>query len=245
MFSWMSCWNQTTAFIETLAPVDLQQHIDFPTQIHGHSLDLIITSNALNPTSVKSSDSISDHVIATLNMPGLTQNGRKNQDKIHEYKINRNQCFQEWHPKSCLLVDPGDTAEKLAKQYGDILTFILDKHAPLSTKLDIPKPNINPWMSPAILAVKRHRPYLKRTWPKNPKALNRSRHTRPTHLWCPNIEWCPKPNRHTTPKLSAQMQATNVQCGRGSIRFYTDVRPCLCPNAYHLANWQLLSAPSF
>ncbi len=176
--------SQTTAFMETLASFDLQQHVDFPTHIHGHSLDLFITSNVLNPTSVIPSDSISDHfsVIATLDLPVLTQNDRKTKIKYRKIKSIDIGAFKNDILNSSLVVDPGDTAEKLAKQYGDTLTSILDKHAPLSTKLVIPKPNINPWMSPEILAAKRQRRYLERTWRKNPTALNRSRYTRQTHL---------------------------------------------------------------
>ena len=44
-----------------------------------------------------------------------------------------------------------------------------------------PKP-ANPWMTPDIMAYKRHCRYLERVWRSNPTALNRTRLTRQTHF---------------------------------------------------------------
>ena len=50
---------------------DLHQYVDFPTNIHGHSLDLMICSPRCNVLSVSASDLISDHfsVVANLQIP--------------------------------------------------------------------------------------------------------------------------------------------------------------------------------
>ena len=71
--------NQTSQFSDILASFDLQQNVDFPTHIKGHSLDLIITSTSLDLASVFPSDRISDHwtVIAEFNISVRTQNERK------------------------------------------------------------------------------------------------------------------------------------------------------------------------
>ena len=52
---------------------DLYQCVDFPTHIHGHSLDLIICSPGCNVLSVSASDLISDHfsVVANLQIPSI------------------------------------------------------------------------------------------------------------------------------------------------------------------------------
>ena len=54
-------------------------------------------------------------------------------------------------------------------------------HAPLDTKKISPKPP-NPWMTPAILASKRHRIYLQRVWRGYLPGLNKSRLTKQTLL---------------------------------------------------------------
>ena len=70
---------------------------------------------------------------------------------------------------------------KLAQQYDSVLHTLINLHAPLVTKkLSIKLPN--PWMTPAILASKRHRRYIQRVWRRNPTTLNRSRLTRQIHL---------------------------------------------------------------
>ena len=50
---------------------DLHQYVDFPTHIHGHSLDLMICSPGCNVLSVSASDVISNHfsVVANSQIP--------------------------------------------------------------------------------------------------------------------------------------------------------------------------------
>ena len=50
------------------------------------------------------------------------------------------------------------------------------------SKRSLPIKSPNPWMTPDILASKRHHRYLERVWRRNPTTLNRSRLTRQTHL---------------------------------------------------------------
>ena len=58
-------------FADILKSFDLDQHVDFPTHIHGPSLDLMIFSKGLDVLSVSVSGKISDcfSVVADLNMP--------------------------------------------------------------------------------------------------------------------------------------------------------------------------------
>ena len=47
---------------------DLHQYVDFPTHIHGHSLDIIICSPECGLLSVSASDLISDHFSVVVNL---------------------------------------------------------------------------------------------------------------------------------------------------------------------------------
>ena len=60
-------------FADILESFDLDQRVDFPTHIHGHSLDLMIFSKGFNVLSVSVSDKISDHfsVVGDLNIPRI------------------------------------------------------------------------------------------------------------------------------------------------------------------------------
>ena len=81
--------KQTDDFQEILASFDLLQHVIFPTHIHGHTLDLIISANhsVCKPLSVLPSDRISDHltVLAELNIP-ITSHPEKKTIKYRNIK---------------------------------------------------------------------------------------------------------------------------------------------------------------
>ena len=47
--------------IGILESFDLNQHVNFPTNIHSHSLDVMIFSHRCDVLSVSPSDAISDH----------------------------------------------------------------------------------------------------------------------------------------------------------------------------------------
>ena len=139
--------TQTSQFLEILESFDLQQNVDFPTHIHRHSLDLIITSTALDLASVFPSDRISDHftVIAEFHTPVQAPIERKTVKYRNIRAINTDTLKSDLL-ESELVVNPRHTATDLANQYNDTLTTILNKHAPLITKKVSPKPQ-NPWMT--------------------------------------------------------------------------------------------------
>ena len=62
----------TRLFLKTISAYDLKQHIQVPTHIHGHTLDLLITSQSdiNNVTDVMVVDCLSDHsaIICKLNL---------------------------------------------------------------------------------------------------------------------------------------------------------------------------------
>ena len=62
----------TTTFNDILALFDTKQHVNFPTHIHGHWLDILITpSSCTNIQTPTVPDGISDHntVITYINVP--------------------------------------------------------------------------------------------------------------------------------------------------------------------------------
>jgi len=174
--------SQTAQFLDILSSFNLRQNVDFPTHIHGHTLDLIITSHDCHPIRVTRSDRISDHfsVIAEFDIAVPNRNDRK---MIHYRNIKsiNIDAFKNDILHSELLVEPCTNASDLANQYNSTLASILNRHAPLMSRRASPKPT-NPWMTPEILAAKTQRRYLERVWRRNPTPLNRSRFTRQTHL---------------------------------------------------------------
>ncbi len=173
--------NQTKAFYEILSSFCLQQHVDFPTHIHGHSLDLIISSEKSGITSVFQSDCISDHftVVAELDVVRPTA---KPSVSISYRNLNSidSDSFKQDILKSQLYTNPAKTATDLAAQYNNVLSELLNHHAPLKTKRVNSRP-VNPWITPEILHAKSYRRYLERVWHRNPTPLNRSRFSKQIH----------------------------------------------------------------
>ena len=78
----------TIKFCDILESFDLEQHVNFPTHIHGHWLDLLITRTSCPAVrSVSACDGLSDNflVLAELEFP-RPECGRK---KIYFRWINK------------------------------------------------------------------------------------------------------------------------------------------------------------
>ena len=118
--------------------------MDFPTHIHGHSLDLMIFSKGFDVLSVSVSDKISDHfsVVADLNIPRINS---RTVPKTIRYTVIQKQVYR--NPKainieafkgeimnSDLIKNPKGSVVDLAMQYHRVLSTLLDLHAPLITK---------------------------------------------------------------------------------------------------------------
>ena len=125
----------TTKFCDILESFDLEQHVNFPTHIHGHWLDLLITKTSCPAVrSVLACDGLSDHflVLSELEFPrpkcvkkkiSFRQINKIDLDNLKNYILN-----------SDLKTKPEKELPKLCKQYDTILQTILNKHAPLLTK---------------------------------------------------------------------------------------------------------------
>ena len=134
----------------------LHQHVDFPTYIHGHSLDLMICSSGCKVLSVSNSDLISDHFLLLLTCkfhPTIVGPPHKYR-KLQSSNI---EAFKADIIYSELIIYPKTNATELAQQYDSVLHTLTNLHAPLVIKRISLKPP-NPWMTPAILASKHPHP---------------------------------------------------------------------------------------
>ena len=142
----------------------------------------MICSSGCNVLSVSTSDLISDHfsVVANLQIPSnhsWTVPQAIKYGKLHSINI---EAFKA-DIKILNWLDIPKLMQLNWLNNMSVLHTLINLHAPLDTKKISLKPP-NPWMTPAILASKRHHRYLKRVWRRNPTALNRSRLTKQTHL---------------------------------------------------------------
>ena len=140
---------------------DLNQAVNFPAHIHGHSLDLVNFSYGCDVLSVSTSDVISDYfsVIADLKIPTDHSHTVPQTTTYRQLKAIHIEASKADIKNSHLSRYPEFNATVLSEQYDSVLSTLIDPHAPLVTNKTSLKPS-NPWMTPAILACKRHGRYL-------------------------------------------------------------------------------------
>ena len=154
--------HHTETFTDILTSSGLLQHVNFPTYIHGHWLDLWILT-----------------VIAEQKRD-LHRHTAKKQitfRRISQIDINK---FKTDISKSQPIKNPKLSADSLYQQLYDILSSILNTHALLKTKSVSPKPPY-PWITSAIQAAKRTRRYLEHIWQKSRFPLYRSKYVKQSH----------------------------------------------------------------
>ena len=167
--------GNTNKFNEILTCFDLKQHVNFPTHVHGHWLDLLITKRIFNSIkSVFSAAGISDHLAGISEIDCCKT--KWNKEKLSFRKINKidYKSFRSDIINSDLIKKPEKDLSALCQQYDSVLRSISDKHAPISTP--------TPWMTPEIMKAKTLRHNLERTWRRSHTYLNRSRYKHQCHL---------------------------------------------------------------
>ena len=80
-----------------------------------------------------------------------------------------------------MIKKPKKELSALCQQYDSVLSPILDKHAPVSTKT-LPRKPPTPWMTQEIMKAKTLRHNLERAWRTSRTHLNRFRYKHQCHL---------------------------------------------------------------
>ena len=106
-----------------------------------------------------------------------------NKEKISFRKINKIN-YESFHSdilSSDLIKKPEKDLSALCQQYDSVLSSILDKYAPVSTKT-LPRKPPTPRMTPEIMKAKTLRHNRERTWRRFRTHLDRSRYKQQCHL---------------------------------------------------------------
>ena len=158
--------NDTMRFMELLDSFSLQQHVNVPTHVHGHTLDLIITrqSDEIVKTQPWTDCLFSDHLPVfcelQISRPSLVRS-KISSRKIKSINmadlrndISRSELCTKYHAM-CM--------NELVSCYDSTLSRLLDSHAPLITKSVVKRP-IVPWFTNEIKDAKRLRRRAERKW---------------------------------------------------------------------------------
>ena len=124
--------RQLTGILESF---DLNQHVNFPTHIHDHSLDVMIFSNMCDVLSVSPFDAISDHfsVVADLKIPTDHSHIVPQTITYRKLKAINMEAFKADINNSDLIMNRKSNATELAQQYDSVLSTLIDFHGPPPT----------------------------------------------------------------------------------------------------------------
>ena len=157
--------SDAARFLELLTSMGLEQHVDKPTHISGHTLDLIITrcSDSLLFAKPIADYLFSDHITVLCDLklgkapPKVKQVSYRKIKDIDKEKLRVDLLVSE------LCQNTPDTLDELANSYNTTLAQALDRQAPLRTKVTRSRPLV-PWFNVEIKAARREKRKAERKW---------------------------------------------------------------------------------
>ena len=168
--------SHATDFLNLLSSVNLVQHVNFPTHIKNHTLDLVITANTslLSPKLSHSILNITDHylIIADLEIKPFARPPPSTHSFRRAGSID-SQAFMKDILSSQLVLNPPSSLDDLLSCYNSTLSNLLDIHAPLITK---PSSHaVNPWFTSYLQAFKTFRRRLQHIYKGATDSLSREK----------------------------------------------------------------------
>jgi len=153
-------------FLGLLESFDLQQHVHSYTHRSGHTLDLVISRSAesiLNVPSVDDSSIISDHYTVCADLQFAKPSWERKRIRARKLKAVDIEQFKKDIGLSPRLSYSSSDLQELLHLYNSELSSILDKHAPLKSRIVAIRPAA-PWFSEEIKLERRIRRRLERKW---------------------------------------------------------------------------------
>ena len=151
--------------LELLKCHGMVQHVTEPTHKDGHLLDLIITREQTCVTDVVISDMIADHNAVHWNINVLKPPCTRELRTYRKIKAIDPMAFSEDICKSEVWQHPDTSLDGLIRQYNNVLSTLLDKHAPVKTKLLTVRPAA-PWIGDSVISARKIRRQSEQRWRK-------------------------------------------------------------------------------
>ena len=178
-----TCSNSKT-FHSLTDSFDLTQKVNFPTHIHGHTLDQVLTkSNNDYISNVHTTDAFSDHfsISFTLNLSTPTTQTKATVTFRKYHKIDKDKLKTDLLASE-LLNNPSKEADTLYEQYHTTLSTLIDKYAPPHTKNTKAK-YIPGWVNETVIVAKETKRLFERIWRRNKSTFNRSQYMQKVHQY--------------------------------------------------------------
>jgi len=123
-------------FADILNDHDLVQHIDEPTHLQGHTIDVVITRSDMKLLDINiQPPSISDHTLILLSIDETSSHSatKRETKQVRKWRGFNSNRFNDDLLKSDLFSTACTDIGVLADMYNSTLNELLDKHAPLIT----------------------------------------------------------------------------------------------------------------
>ncbi len=149
-----------------LDTLDLCQHVQGATHEKGHTLDLLITRKAddiVIPRSVCVSDLISDHCAISCHLRFPVPEPISKTTRYRKLKNIDCEAFRDELQQIAVSTTNQDCLTSVADYYCSSLASLLDRHAPLQTRMLRVRP-YSPWYSPEIIDAKKLRRRYEDLW---------------------------------------------------------------------------------
>ena len=166
--------HEACKFLGLLQSSNLCQMVVGPTHMKGHTLDLVISSTSENLISDIRVDSSlpSDHFAVVMKVKMRKPSSSRvtvTSRKIRNINVN---LFMADINKSQLVVNASNELENLTHQYYDVLSGLLDRHAPKITRIVKLRPH-TPWYYDHLRMEKRKNRRCERKWLKTRLEIDR------------------------------------------------------------------------
>lgn len=147
--------REASTFRDLLSSVNFVQHVDFPTHLKGHTLDIIAS---------RPDDAIvfgisctgylpSDHAVVQCKLSIGKPDPVKTDIKYRKVSDINLEAFRKDILQSELYTCPADDVNELVIQYGTVLKTLFDKRAPIITRTITSRPH-SPWYNSDLREAK-------------------------------------------------------------------------------------------
>ena len=158
---------ESAKFLALIESFDLKQMVSSSTHIDGHSLDLVVVrkSEPLGPVvNIETIDpALSDHLAVKFKIPITKQPFKRKMIKYRNLKSLDSQSLATSISESPIRADIYTNLCDMVNEYFDSLTAVIDKVAPIKTRLITIRPKA-PWYTIDIDEEKKCRRRYERKW---------------------------------------------------------------------------------
>ena len=142
----------------------LKQHINVPTHVQGHTLDLLISqANSQLVKSFSVTEGISDHNGVIFELSITKQRLQTIKKTFHQYKKFDVAKFENDVINSVLYTNLATDADACATQYQSVVSNLVSIHAPIVSLTVTQRPPA-PWYTPEIGIARHVKRRLERRW---------------------------------------------------------------------------------